>query len=195
MTAQLVRVFAFLFACSIFLSLAKAASAESPQGSTASEPTGPNASPVVEKMLAEADRLAVAKQSTDSLKAADQALEAARQENDTAGEALAQQARAKALQDLQRTTEALAAWQAAQQMWARAGDTPEQIRALVQAGLLCVVTRRARERGFLPKGWQSEKWRVSAPPRLHRRCMTRGWRSMNKSKNKRRRATCLRHWR
>ena len=127
MTTRLVPVLACLLACSIFLSLARAGFAESPQASTASEPSAPNASPVVENMLAENHRLAANKQSPDSLKAADQAFDAARQENDTAGEAFAQQARAKALQELQRTQEAVAAWQEAQQSWARAGETPAQI--------------------------------------------------------------------
>ncbi|MGB9205336.1 MAG: CHAT domain-containing protein [Terriglobales bacterium] len=152
MSARLVRVSVFLFACSIFLPHAKAAVAESPQGSTASEPTGPNASPVVEKMLAEAERLAVAKQPLDSLKVADQALETARQTNDTAGAAFARQARAKALQDLQRPDEARAAWQEAQQMWASAGDTPEQIVALVRAGLLCGADKASEAERLFAQG-------------------------------------------
>ena len=144
MTTRLVRVLLCLLACSIFLPDASAAVLEPPQQeATAAEPSGPKASPAVEKMLAEASRLAEAKQPLDSLKAADQALEAARQTNDTAGAAFAQQARAKSLQDLQRADEALAAWQEAQQQWARAGDTPEQITALVQAGLLCVADDKA----------------------------------------------------
>jgi CHAT domain-containing protein/tetratricopeptide (TPR) repeat protein len=126
-----------LLAGSIFLLDASAAvPAPAQQETTAAEPSGPKASPTAEKMLVEAGRLADAKQPLDSLKAGDQALEAARQANDIAGQALAQQARAKALQNLKRPDEALAAWQEAQQMWARAGDTPEQITALVQAGLL-----------------------------------------------------------
>jgi len=101
-------------------------------------------------MLAEASRQAEAKQPLDSLKAADQALEAARQTNDTAGEAFAQQARGKALKDLQRTKEALAAWQEAQQIWARTGDTPEQIVAMTQVGLLCAEdNKREEERLFV----------------------------------------------
>ena len=137
MTIRLVRVWVCLLACSIFQLHASAAVPGPPQQETAAaEPSGPKPSPTVEKLLAEASRLADAKQSLDSLKAADQALEAARQANDTAGQAFAQQARAKALQSLKRPNEALAAWQEAQQIWARAGDTPEQITALVQAGLL-----------------------------------------------------------
>lgn len=99
-------------------------------------------------MLAEASRLGEAKQQLDSLKTADQALEVARDTHDTAGAAFAQQARAKALRDLQRIPEALAAWQEAQQIWARAGDTPEQIRALVQAGLLSADNRTESQRLF-----------------------------------------------
>jgi CHAT domain-containing protein len=148
-TTRLVRVLAFLLACSIFLPDRGAAVTEpSQQASLAPEPSGPKPSPTLEKMLAEASRLAEAKQPSDSLKAADQALEAARQTNDAAGRALAQQARARALQNLQRTADALAAWQQAEQIWARAGDTPEQIGALVQAGLLCADKESEAQRLF-----------------------------------------------
>jgi len=148
-TTRLVRAWVCLLACSIFPLDASAAVTEPPQQEAAvAEPSGPKASAPVEKMLAEASRLADAKQPLDSLKAADQAFEAARQANDTAGEALAQQARAKALQDLQRAQDALAAWQEAQQMWARLGDTPEQITALVQAGLLSVDKKSEAQRLF-----------------------------------------------
>jgi len=148
-TTRLVRVLVCLLACSIFLLDASAAVIEpSQQETAAAEPVGPKASPAVEKMLAEASRLADAKQPLDSLKAADQALEAARQGDDTAGQALAQQARAKSLQNLTRPDEALAAWQEAQKMWVRMGDTPEQITALVQAGLLSVDKKGEAERLF-----------------------------------------------
>jgi CHAT domain-containing protein/tetratricopeptide (TPR) repeat protein len=147
--ARLVRVLVCLLACSIFLPDASAAVIAPPQQETAAaEPSGPKASPAVEKMLVEASQLADAKQPLDSLKAADQALETARQANDAAGAAFAQQSRAKTLQDLQRADEALAAWQEAQQQWARAGDTPEQIDALVQAGLLSVGKRSESARLF-----------------------------------------------
>ncbi|HYM75251.1 MAG TPA: CHAT domain-containing tetratricopeptide repeat protein [Candidatus Dormibacteraeota bacterium] len=149
MTTRLVRVCVCVLAGSMFLPDASAAVPEPPQQETAAaEPSGPKASPTVEKMLSEAGRQADAKQPLDSLKAADQALEAARQVNDTAGEALAQQARAKALQNLKRPDEALTAWQEAQQLWARMGDTPEQITALVQEGLLSVNKKGEAERLF-----------------------------------------------
>jgi CHAT domain-containing protein/tetratricopeptide (TPR) repeat protein len=147
--ARLLRVLVCLLACSIFLPDARAAVIEPPQQETAAaEPSGPKPSAPVEKMLAEASRLAEAKQPLDSLKAADQALETARQTNDAVGAALAQQARAKALQDLQRAQDALAAWKEAQQMWARLGDTPEQITALVQAGLMNAENKSEAQRLF-----------------------------------------------
>ena len=149
MNARLVRVLVCLLACSIFLPDASAAVIEPPQQETAAAETSrPKASPAVEKMLAEAGRLADAKQPLDSLKAADQALEAARQGDDTAGQALAQQARAKSLQNLNRPDDALAAWQEAQQLWGRRGDTPEQITALVQAGLLSADKKSEASRLF-----------------------------------------------
>ena len=104
-------------------------------------PSGPKPSAAVE-LLNEASRLLEAKQPLDSLKAAEQAFGAAQKANDKAGEVLAQQARAKALQDLQRTDEAIAAWQEAAEMWGGNGNTPEQITALVHAGLLCTSSRK-----------------------------------------------------
>jgi len=119
----------------------------------------------VEKVLDEASRLTEAKQSLDALKAADQALELARQTNDAAGTALAQQARAKSLQYLGRTDGAVTAWQEAAQMWAGVGDTPKQIRALVQAGLLCVSDKRGEAEKFFAQGLsigKSETQRLEA---------------------------------
>src|SRR6266851_2320384 len=107
-----VRFSVCLFVWFIVLPHVNAAMSEpSQQAAVAAEPSGPAPSAAVEKMLAESSRLVEAKQPLDSLKAADQALEAAQQIHDIAGEALAQQARAKSLQDLQRPGEAVAAWQ------------------------------------------------------------------------------------
>lgn len=120
MSARLVRVLALLWACCIFPPQANATVAESSEPApAAAEPSGPMPSTAVQKIVDEASRLAEAKQPSDSLKTADQALEAARQTNDTAGEAIAQQARGKALKDLERTKEALFAWREAHQIWAR----------------------------------------------------------------------------
>lgn len=153
MTTPQVRFFVCLLACFLVLAHVDAAASEpSQQATVAAEPSGPAPSAAVEKMLSESRRLAEAKQPLDSLKAADQALEAARQTKDRAGEALAQQARAKALQDLERTDEALAVWQEAAQMWARAGDTPEEITALVKAGLLCVPDKKSEAERLFSQG-------------------------------------------
>jgi CHAT domain-containing protein/tetratricopeptide (TPR) repeat protein len=144
MTTRLVRFFLFLLGCSVILLHVGAVIAEpSQQATVAAGQPGPKPSAAVGKLLDETSRLAEAKQPLESLKAADQALEAARQTNDTAGAALAQQARARTLQDLQRTDQALAAWLQAAQMWAGDGETPEQITALVQAGLLCVSSKKS----------------------------------------------------
>ena len=167
MTTRLVRVSVCLLACSIFLPEVSAAVIEPPQQApAAAEPSGPKASPSVEKMLAEAGRLAKIKQPLDSLKAADQALETARQTSDTAGAAFAQQARAKVLQDLQRTQEALAAWQEAQQIWASAGDTPEQVTALAQAGLLCVADKKSEAERLFAQGLVVGKMESPRPAAL-----------------------------
>ena len=146
MSARLVRVLAFLLACCIFPRQASAAVAESSETApAATEPSGPTPSTAVQKIVDEASRMAEAKQSSDSLKAADQALEAARQTNDTVGEAFAQQARGKALKDLQRPKESLSAWRDAHQIWARTGDTPEQIVAMTREALLCAEDNKSEE--------------------------------------------------
>jgi len=176
-TTRLVRVLICLLACSILLpdinaavpapSQQEAPAAEPSQEARASaEPSGPKPSAPVEKMLAEASRLAEAKQPLESLKAADQTLETARQINDTAGEALAQEARAKALQDLQHADDALAAWQEAAQIFARAGDTPEQITALVQAGLLCVTDKKSEAERLFVEGLAVGKMESPRPAAL-----------------------------
>src|SRR5260370_22015503 len=138
MRARLVRVLAFLFACCIFPPQASAAVAESSEPApAATEPSGPMPSTAVQKIVDEASRLAKAKQPSDSLKAADQALAAARQTNDTVGEAFAQQARGKALKDLQRPKESLSAWRDAPQICGRTRPTPDSIVALAQEEILC----------------------------------------------------------
>jgi CHAT domain-containing protein/Tfp pilus assembly protein PilF len=144
----IVRLIAF---CTLAFQQSAVASQAQPAGGNA-EAGAPKPPAAVEKILNEANRLAETKQPLDSLKAADQALAAARQANDTPGAALAQQMRAKSLQDLQRTDEAVAAWQDAAQIWARSGDTPEQITALVQAGLLYGPDRKSDAQRLFEQG-------------------------------------------
>lgn len=164
MVTRLAGFLVFLLGCSMYLSHASATVAETFQQATvAVEPSRPKPSAAVQRMLEEASRLAEAKQPLDSLKAADQAIELARQTNDATGPALAEEARAKALQALQRTDEAVTAWQEAAQMWAGVGDDPGQITALVQAGLLCVSDKKSEAERFFSQGLLTGKGRGQRP--------------------------------
>ena len=195
MSARLIRVLAFLFACSIFLPHARAAVVESSQESTApSEPSGPKASATVQKILDEANRLAQAQQPLDSLKAADQALEEARQTNDTAGEAFVQQARAEAFHDLQRAKDALAAWHEARQIWARTGDTPEQIVAMTQEALLCAEDNKSEEERLFAEALVVAKKESPRPSRSLRHCTTPGMQLEGKGPCRQRSNTSWRRW-
>jgi CHAT domain-containing protein/tetratricopeptide (TPR) repeat protein len=164
MATRLVGFSVFLLGCSMFLPHANAAVlATSQQATVVPEPSRPQATATVEKMLDDARRLAEAKQPLGSLKAADQALEVARQTGDSAGEALAQQARAEALQDLQRTDEVVAAWQEAARIWAGLGDAPEQITGLVQAGLLCIPDKKSEAERLFAQGLSVGKLKNDRP--------------------------------
>jgi CHAT domain-containing protein/tetratricopeptide (TPR) repeat protein len=153
MTTCLTRFLPFLLACYITPTpiIARVA-APSQKPTQTAEPSGPMPSRAVQKMLDQASRLDEAKQPLDSLKAVDQAFEAARQINDAPGAARAQEGRAKALQELRRTDEAVAAWQEAAQMWASSGDAPEQITALVQGGLLYGPDRKTEAERLFAQG-------------------------------------------
>jgi tetratricopeptide (TPR) repeat protein len=163
-STRLVQILICLHVCSMLLPGVNAAVVDQSQQETLeAEPLGPKASAPVEKILAEANRLEQAKQPLESLKTADQALDAARLTNDTTGGALAQQARARNLKNLERPDDAFAAWQEAQQMWARTGDTPEQITSLVQAGLLCVVDKKSEAERLLAEGLAVGKMECQRP--------------------------------
>lgn len=162
MIPRIVGFFVLLFALCIFLPPASA-SGQSQPATAAAEPLAPRPSAAVAKMLDSARRLAEAKQPADLLKAADQVVEAAQQTNDRIGGALAQQARAKALQDLQRTDEALAAWQEAARIWAGLGDTPEEITSLVQAGLLCIPNKKSEAERVFAQGLAVSKIETDRP--------------------------------
>jgi tetratricopeptide (TPR) repeat protein len=167
MTARLVGALVFLLTLPVFAPPARAIPQTQPlEGTT--EPSGPKPSPAVEKILNEASRLAEAKQALDSLHVAEQALDAARKANDRAGEALAQQSRAKVLQDLQRTKEAVAAWQEAALVWGKEGDGPEQLTALVQAGLLCVSNDKSEAEKFLAQALSVGKSQSQRPSAVAR---------------------------
>ena len=166
MDSRIVGFSVFLLGYSLCASCARATVGETSQQATvATEPSGPKPSAAVQRMLVEASRLAEAKQPLDSLKKADQALELTRQTNDATGAALAEGARANALRDLQRTEEAVTAWQEAAHIWAGVGDAAAQITALVQAGLLCVPDKKSEAEKFFAQGLsigKSENQRLGA---------------------------------
>ena len=145
-----------------------AAYSASGQTSGITEPPGPKPSATVEKILGEAARLAEAKQSADSLRAAEQALDVSRQANDKPGEAFAQQARGRALQDLQRKDEALAAWQEAVRLWAVSGDATEQVIALVHAGLIIPPDKKNDAEKLFAEGLSVGKLGTPRPSALAR---------------------------
>ncbi len=134
-----VRTFAFRVVCLVLLSTP--CLPLSPQV-TASEPLAPKPTLSVQRLLDEAARFADTDQFLDSLKTADQALDAAQKASDLPGEAFSQQARGMALQELKRTDDAIVAWQSAADVWVKTGDIPEQITALVHTGLLYSPDRK-----------------------------------------------------
>ena len=151
----------------VYIALIQLSAALPAQNSAApAEPPGPKPSADVEKILGEASNLAEAKQPADSLKAADQALDTARHSNDKPGEAFAQQARGKALQDLRRKDEAFAAWQEAARLWAESANAPEEITALVQAGLLCLPDKKTDAEKFFLQGLSVGKLETPRPAAL-----------------------------
>jgi len=139
MTGRVMSLLLMVLGSSVFLAHRCVAFAGQSQAATiAAETSAPHPSPAVQMLLDQASRQAEAQQLLNSLKSADQALEVSRQSGDSAGAAFALQARAKALQGLHRTDEALSAWQEAAQIWAGQDRAPQQIKALMEAGLLCV---------------------------------------------------------
>src|SRR5947209_19848255 len=107
------------------------------QGTQArNEPPPPIPSAAVQKLLEEADQFMKSKKVPEALQVADQALAVAWQEKDQVGEALVHRSRARALQDLNRMEEAVAAWLNMTSAWQRAGDGPGQLEALTSVGML-----------------------------------------------------------
>lgn len=106
------------------------------EGISPSETPGPSPTAAVQPILDEAKTHIEANQLVEGLEMADRALAASRQEKDGTGEAMAQQLRAKLLEELGQREEALVAWQEAAKAWKLTGDGPGQVQALVKAGLL-----------------------------------------------------------
>jgi tetratricopeptide (TPR) repeat protein len=122
------------------------------QDANVSEVMQPKASAAMQQLLDEANRLTEMKLPVDALRTADQALQAAEQVNDRPGVAFSEQQRAKILSILQRQEDALSAWTEAAKIWGENGDSPEQITALVQAGLLCASKNNCHPEEFFAEG-------------------------------------------
>ncbi len=88
-------------------------------------------------------------QCQQALQAAEQALEVSGQSADMAGVALAQQARGDALAGLERRADAVAAYRAAAEAWARVGDGPGQVQALAAAGVQSTYTQTEETKALL----------------------------------------------
>ena len=155
-----IKLFACLFVYSVFL---PAVSATGLPQAQSTEESRPKPSTAVEQILQQAQALAEVKKPLESLAAANKAREAADRADDTAGEALSQQARATALRDLQRSDEASKAWRDAAQIWAKIGDTPGQINALVQAGLLAPPNQGEEADKLYAQGLALEKSETQHP--------------------------------
>ena len=121
------------------------------------EPPAPQASQAIATHLAESERLQQATQHNEALLAADRAMAAALEAKDLAGEALSHSARASALVQLGRKAEAMAAWQAAADVWGRAGEGPSQIEPLVSAALQVWTIDNAQARKQLERALQVAK--------------------------------------
>src|SRR5215470_1156018 len=121
------------------------------------EPPAPRASQAVATLLAENEKLQQAKQYEEALQTADRGLAAALEAKDLAGEALSHSARASALIQLGRKTEAVAAWQAAANAWGRAGEGPSQIEPLVSTALQLWAIDNAQARKQLERALQVAK--------------------------------------
>jgi hypothetical protein len=127
------------------------------------EPTAPQASAPVQKLLHEANQRTEANDPQGELKAADQALSTAREAGDRVGEAPAQETRTHALESLHRAAEAVAAWRAAATAWARFGDGPGQVRALLAAARLHSRTAAADAEGLMAQALALGKAEVKRP--------------------------------
>jgi len=155
MNARFVTLLIVLLGCSTFrpdISFA----ISMPGGPAPVEQTpAPGPSEAVLRILDEARHRTDVDQPLDSLKLADEAFDLGRQMDDLVGEALAREMRGDALERLQRVEEAVSAWQDASQLWARAGDTPRQIRALVRGALGCVPPEGENAERLLAQGLSS----------------------------------------
>ncbi len=102
----------------------------------------------IRRMLAEVDRLRREGSLTEALRSADMALAKSRSDRDAAGEALAQAGRARIFEQVRRTSDWLAAWQACTEAWARAGYGPGMVEASWRASLAAPVNSPESREGI-----------------------------------------------
>ena len=134
-----------------------ALSASCQENYSVKEPTAPQATQAVAILIAECETLHLALRHEEALQAADRAMAAAVDGKDLAGKALSHSARASTLVRLGRNAEAVAAWQAATDAWARAGEGPSQIEPLVSAALQLWAIDNAQARKQLERALQVAK--------------------------------------
>src|SRR5437870_4288823 len=92
------RVSVFLLTCVAFTTLLLASAALAAPDAPANEPSAPQPTPAVQKLLDEAAHKIEAKEQPQALKVAGDALAAARAAGDGAGQAQAEEVRARALE-------------------------------------------------------------------------------------------------
>jgi CHAT domain-containing protein/Tfp pilus assembly protein PilF len=127
------------------------------------EPTAPKPGEAVAKVLSDAEPLSKDKKYAEILPIADRALTLAKTNGDVVGEAQSLQIRAQALQSLNRTEEAVAAWRETAATWKLAGDGPGEINALAQAGILLLYNNAAEAHTLLQLAFAAAKAEQKRP--------------------------------
>ncbi len=120
----------------VILTLALAAGPVVRADEPSAEPPAPQATPAVQAVLEEVNRLLGEKTPEQALADAERALAAAARGSDVAGQAHAQRLRARCFEALGRPNDALATWRQAAELWERLGAGPEQIEALGAQALI-----------------------------------------------------------
>ena len=131
MTRSLAKILALFF----LASLCECTLCAQRSANFKSEPPPPKSSDAVETLLKQANQSAQSRNYEQGLRYANDALKAAWDSNDMAGEAFSEQARAFFLLALNRPDEGVSAWKKAATFWHRLDALPERVRALCEAGL------------------------------------------------------------
>lgn len=132
-------------------------------GQAPAEPPAPAPSAAVKTLLDDAAKALQANKPEDTLKVAEQALAAARDAKDAAGEASALRSKALSLTRLNRAEDAAESWKLAAEAWDRAGDGPGQVEALGDAGALLIVAKPEEAKGLLDRALSQAKLETKRP--------------------------------